>query len=178
MSSICSARRPGALSSRKSSLRRSPISTCPGTCRTVAHSRRRRWSCDSWRHTISSNSKRSNSITIKCSSSETGESRAHHKSPSFACHVLSNSVKRHDLLLSDIPHQELASEDTLSLELALDSSQTEALFDTFMKPNSILSRVTAAFGKDADIVFGMVALNMDLAAGSRGKVAGSRGRQR
>ena len=71
-------------------------------------------------------------------------------------------MKRHDLLLSIIPHQEFASDDTLSLELALKSSQAEALFDTFMKPSSILSRVTAAFGEDADIEFGMVALNMDL----------------
>jgi hypothetical protein len=62
-------------------------------------------------------------------------------------------MKRHNLLLSIMPHQQLASEDTLSLELTLDSSPTEALSDTFMKPNSILSRVTAAFGEDTDIVF-------------------------
>jgi hypothetical protein len=61
------------------------------------------------------------SLVIKCSSSETGKSRA--------CHVLPNSVKKHDLLRSIISHQKLASQDTLSLELASESSQTEALFD-------------------------------------------------
>ena len=71
-------------------------------------------------------------------------------------------MKRHNLLLSIMPYQQLASQGTLSLELAMDSFQTETLFDTFMKPNSILSGVTAAFGEDADIEFGMVALNMDL----------------
>jgi hypothetical protein len=69
-------------------------------------------------------------------------------------------VKRHNLLLSIIPHQKLANQDTLLLELASESSQTEALFDTFMKPNSILGRVTAAFGKNTDIVSGAAALNM------------------
>jgi hypothetical protein len=33
-----------------------------------------------------------------------------------------------------MPRQQLASQDALSLELALKSSKTEALFDTFMKP--------------------------------------------
>jgi hypothetical protein len=66
-------------------------------------------------------------------------------SPSFACHVLSNSVKWYDLLLSITPHQKLASQDTLPLELASERSHTEALFDTFMKPNSISYSWCASF---------------------------------
>ena len=58
----------------------------------------------------------------------------------------------HDRLLSIIPHQKLASQDTLSLELAPESSQTEALFDNFMKPNSILGRIAAALGEDTNTV--------------------------
>jgi hypothetical protein len=42
-------------------------------------------------------------------------------------------MERHDLLLLIIPHQELASQDTMSLELAPAGCQTEALCDTLVE---------------------------------------------